>query len=232
MQNRDASYLHFIFAFCVALRGPSVFGLRLSVTSVPSLPRSASGRKPHKALRSMWAGNVSSRPGPDFREIVSDIAVNWRAPSKCMPKRALIRGASDEADNDKVVEADCMLSKPGFQLAASPEHQMSQAGMTLVAMRLPFQEEGVLRIILVWCQEWDAHGIFECSISIPVRRDDDESIVCYNGSLSQRVQISPNLECAFLQRHNVTDKKLDQELSRAFAHMSEEFVLYLKSIRQ
>ena len=29
--------LHLIFAFCVALRSPSVFGLRLSVTSVLSL---------------------------------------------------------------------------------------------------------------------------------------------------------------------------------------------------
>ena len=98
-------------------------------------------------------------------------------------------------------------------------------------MRLPFQEEGVLRTIFIWCQEWDAHRIFECSISIPVRRDDDESIMCYNGSILQRVQMLPNLECVFLQRDSVADRELDWELSRAFADMSEQFVLYVASLR-
>lgn len=165
-------------------------------------------------------------------KIVSDIASNWRAPAKCMPKRALIRGASDEADNDKVVEADVMLSKPGFSLAVSPQQQRSCERMGLLAMRLPFREEGILRTIFVWCQEWDAHRVFECSISIPVRRDNDESMVCYNGSILQRVQMLPNFECVYCQRHSVADKQLDRELSLEFAHMSKQFVLYAKSVRE
>lgn len=205
-------------------------GLRARNISI-TIRRSSSGKKPHKPLRSMWEGNGLVRPGPDYREIVSDIAFNWRAPAECMPKRALIRGASDEADNDRVVEAEFMLSKPGFELAVSPQHQMSHERMGLVAVRLPFQEE-VLRTNFVWCQEWDACRIFKCSISLPVRRNDDESIVCYNGSILQHVQMLPNFQFVLLQQHAVAHRRLDQELSRAFAHTSEQFVLYLKSIHE
>ena len=74
-------------------------------------------------------------------------------------------------------------------------------------MRLPFQEEGMLRSIRIWRQEWDAHQIFESSISMPVTRDDDKIIVCYNGAYVQRIQIGHKKNVVFLHRLNVTDSK-------------------------
>ena len=176
------------------------------------------------------AGSESHRCCPAFVEILDDVS-SWTAPAECMPKRAMIRGASDEADNDQIVEADQMLSKPGFQLAVSPQWAPSQ-GLDVLVMRLPFQEEGMLRSIWIWRREWDTHQIFECVICMPVTRDHDSSIVCYNGAHVQRVQIGHQDNMVFLHRVDPTDChcKTSQDLSHVCYTMSTTFLNYLQSI--
>lgn len=64
----------------------------------------------------MLGGNRSQQHLPTFREIVVDVATKWLFPAPWMPDNVLIRGASDEADNDVTLHAKSMLSKKGLQM--------------------------------------------------------------------------------------------------------------------
>ena len=114
-----------------------------------------------------------------------------------------------------------MLSKAGFQLALSPQRPQD---LDVIVMRLPFQEEGILRVIWIWSQEWDAHHTFECCISVPVTRDDDRTKVCYNGAHVQRMHIEHRDKVVFgLHCPEITDSKIDQDFSKACYSMSTAF---------
>lgn len=138
----------------------------------------------------MLGGNKSQQHLPPFREIVADVANNWLFPAVWMPDNILIRGASDEANNDITLHAKSMLSRGGLQMATGPPRLWPGSQPEALAFEFPFRPNGALRTIIVRWPEWEAQRVINSFISLPTVRDDDPDMVCYNGSIMQIVKIT------------------------------------------
>lgn len=179
----------------------------------------------------MLAGNRSQQHLPTFREIVADIANNWLFPAVWMPDNILIRGASDEANNDITLHAKSMLSKKGLQLATGPPRLWRGSQPEALAFEFPFSPNGALRRIIVRWPEWEAQGFINSFVSLPTVRDDDPGMVCYNGSLMQIVRGTECLQVLYTEPLP-GDSNMHEVLLNAFSVMSNQFVSYVTSLKQ
>lgn len=89
--------------------------------------------------------------------------------------------------------------------------------------------DGPLCTITVRSLEWTAQEVFHSFISLPVFRDDDPSMVCYNGSLMQTVQKSAYPRVLYTEPLP-GDPELHEVLLSAFTDMSSQFESYITSI--
>ena len=179
----------------------------------------------------MSGGNKSQQHLPTFREIVVDVANNWSFPALWMPDNIVIRGASDEADNDVTLQAKSTLSKKGVQMAVGPPRLGRGSQPEILAFEFPFSPDGVLRTIIVRLPEWEAHGVIDSFIRLPTVRDDDPNIVCYNGSLMQTVKISEHPQVLYTEPLP-GDAQMHEVLLNAFNVMSNQFAGYMTSLCQ
>lgn len=179
----------------------------------------------------MLGGNRSQQHLPSFREIVADVANNWLFPAVWMPDNILIRGASDEANNDITLHAKSMLSKKGLQMATGPPRLWPGSQPEALAFEFPFSPNGALRTIIVRWSEWEAQGVINSFISLPTVRDDDPDMVCYNGSLMQIFTITERPQVLYTVPLP-GDSKMHEVLLNAFSAMSNQFAGYVTSLKQ
>ena len=123
-----------------------------------------------------------------FDRMLWDVS-KFCSPATCMPRRAVIRAPSEDSyQADMLVEKDFMVAKTGVPLALDPKQFIFIRLTGLLSFWFPFQQDGPVRRIAVYAEQWNSNRQFDCIFSPPIFRDASQT-VCYNGGTMQTFRL-------------------------------------------